>query len=154
MTKRREEKQKLHMTYTVDGKFYVGRMTNHPAVILQAESLEELQNKARMAMVAWLEMNSAWLDQDEPFEMLMVSQEDFLDKCRTVAAVAKKPVYIEVKIATGSLNDARNLITAFQSQSFVHDGVIQEDQCIYWTFMHMNTGLVKEETDEEEHEQD
>lgn len=68
-------KERLNYIITNSGKF-VGKPVNISGVVIQADSLEELERKAKTMCRMMLDMLNEMIDQVEPFEMREFKEED------------------------------------------------------------------------------
>lgn len=60
---------KERIYYVIDGSHYVGKPVNISGVVIQAESLEELQRKGKTMCLMMISHLRSVLEQDEPFDI-------------------------------------------------------------------------------------
>lgn len=58
--------------------------------------------------------------------------------------ILDKKYFIELKIVSDNLNDCRAVLDYYlQFNGFKSDGIIQEKDGVYWTFINKNNGLLE-----------
>jgi hypothetical protein len=55
--------------------------------------------------------------------------------------------YLELKIVANNLQELERLIRWSEMLGFIHDGMSQEENGLYWTFLKINNGLIQEENE-------
>lgn len=67
---------KEHMTFTIDGGTYVGHFTNHPAIIVEAETLEQMIERGNDLLKYYLDFSQRCLENG--IDTREVSKEEYI----------------------------------------------------------------------------
>jgi formylmethanofuran dehydrogenase subunit E len=66
---------------------------------------------------------------------------------------AKQKSHLELKIVANSLQELERLIKWSEYLGFIHDGISQDNEEVYWTFLNIDNGLIESRKEIEEPKQ-
>lgn len=91
----KEHKERLN--YIMDGKTFVAYPVNISGVVVEADSIEELKQRAKSMCKSILEFNMEIINQDEPFELKgFTDRDEFHFNSRELKLMKKLEKYIDL----------------------------------------------------------
>lgn len=71
------------LEYIIDNGVFVGRLVNYHAIIVQADTLDDLKRKAKALLKVWLEYSQELLQQEECFELKEQTEKEWFGRYNT-----------------------------------------------------------------------